>query len=473
MDAATPPPVGVPLTHAQARLIVIGMMLPIFMGSVDQTILASALPSIGRQFGNFTDLPWLITTYLIAATATTPLYGKISDIRGRRFALAIALITYMAGSVVCALAPNMAALIVGRALHGIGGGGLTSTGMVVLGDVASPKDRATYYAYFSATYTTAGACGPLLGGLLADYVDWSAIFWLNIPLGLAAIVFTLNVMRGLPRHELPHRLDFLGAGLIVIATVAFMFAITSGGVRYAWTSSLIVGLLLLAAIVGALFIVRLKTAPEPLIPLSILRDPAARCSIAANSFGWGGVIALNVFLPIYLQDVLSMSATSAGLSMMVLMGVLNASAGFSSQLIGRHVRYKIVPLIGMAIATLAVVALAWQTEYLNIWTFEILLAVLGIGFGPLAPLTGVTLQNAVPPHQFGTAIGTMNFLRSLFATMLVTIFGAIVLRGGPGAAVAPASAFRIIFFMGAASLAATFVMMFLLEERPLRATQGT
>ena len=199
----------------------------------------------------------------------------------------------------------------------------------------------------------------------------------------------------------------------------------------------------------------------------------ARYSIATNSFGWGAVIALNVFLPIYLQDVLGMSASGAGLSLMILMGVLNVSAGLTSPLIGRHTRYKIVPLFGLAAASLAVAVLAWQADHLNIWTFEILLAVLGLGFGPLAPLTGVTLQNAVPPHQFGTAIGAMNFLRSLFATILVTVFGAIVLRGAPGAAIASAGAFRTIFFIAAASLVAAFITMFILEERPLRTTHVT
>ncbi|MGZ5835593.1 MAG: MFS transporter, partial [Xanthobacteraceae bacterium] len=395
------------------------------------------------------------------------------DIRGRRFALAIAVGFYMAGSLVCTLAPNMTVLILGRMLHGIGGGGLTSTGMVVLGDVASPKDRAKYYAYFSVTYTTAGACGPLLGGLLADYVHWSAIFWINLPLGLAAIFFTLNVMRGLPRHERPHRLDFIGAALIVVATVAFMFAITSGGVRYAWSSPLIIGLLVSSAIVSALFVVRLQTAPEPLIPLTIMRDAVVRYSIATNSLGWGAVIALNVFLPIYLQDVLAMSASGAGLSLMVLMGVLNASAGLSSPLIARHTRYKIVPLCGLAAAALAVAVLAWQAQHLNIWAFEIILAVLGLGFGPLAPLTGVTLQNAVPPHQFGTAIGTLNFMRSLLATVFVAVFGAIVLRVAPGAAATSSNGFQIIFFIAAASLVAAFIAMFILEERPLRTTHVT
>jgi EmrB/QacA subfamily drug resistance transporter len=469
MDAT---PTSAPLTHAQARLIVMGMMLPTFMGSMDQTVLASALPAIGRELGNTNDLSWLITTYLIAATATTPLYGKVSDIHGRRFALAISLGFYLLGSFVCALAPNMAVLIFGRMLHGIGGGGLTSTGMVVLGDVAAPKDRAKYYAYFSATYTTAGALGPLFGGLLSDYVHWSAIFWLNMPLGIIATFFTLNVMRGLPRHERPHRLDFIGSALIVLATISFMFALTSGGVRYAWNSPLIIGLIAASAVFSVLFVVRLLTAPEPLIPLTILKDKVARYSIATNSLGWGSVISLNIFLPIYLQDVLKMSASGAGLSLMILMGVLNASAGLSSPLIARHTRYKIVPLCGLAIAAGAVTALALTAQNMNIWTFEIILAVLGIGFGPLAALTGVTLQNAVSAHQLGSAIGALSFMRSLAATVYVAIFGAITLGGaGPAAGTAVSSAsFEIIFFFAAASLAAAFVTMWILEERPLSTT---
>jgi MFS family permease len=365
----------------------------------------------------------------------------------------------------------MATLILGRVLHGIGGGGLTSTGMVVLGDVAPPKDRARYYAYFSVTYTTAGACGPLLGGILADYVNWSAIFWVNVPLGLAAIFFTLRVMRGLPRHERPHRLDFLGAGLIVASTVAFMFAITAGGVRFPWSSPLIIWLLIFSAIVAALFVVRLRTAAEPLIPLSILNDKVARYAIATNALGWGGMISLNIYLPIYLQDVLGMSATAAGFSLMILMGVLNASAGLISPTIGRQARYKTIPLIGLGASTLAVAVLAWQVNTLNIWGFEILLAIIGIGFGPLAPLTGVALQNTVPPWQFGSAIGTMNFLRSLAQTILVAVFGAIVLRDPTGAAAAAsAGSFKIIFAIAALCLLCSFIAMYLLEEKPLSTT---
>ena len=236
MDAYADRREATSLTHRQTLLIVLGVLLPTFMGSLDQTILATALPTIGRDFGDVHNLPWLITAYLLASTAVIPLYGKIADIHGRRFTLRIAILTYMAGSLVCALAPNMLVLILGRVLHGLGGGGLSSMGMVVLADLVSPKERGRYYSYFAATYTTAGGSGPLLGGLIADHLHWSVIFWINIPMGLAALAITTSLLRRLPRYERPHLLDLLGAALIVCASVSFMLALNLAGVRYPWTS---------------------------------------------------------------------------------------------------------------------------------------------------------------------------------------------------------------------------------------------
>jgi EmrB/QacA subfamily drug resistance transporter len=469
------------------RLIVIGVLLPLFMGSIDNTILASALPTIGRDLGEVRGLPWLITIYLLAATACMPLYGKIADIHGRVFALRIALAAYMAGSLVCALAPDMLVLILGRALHGIGGAGLSSVSVIVLGDIAAPKERGRYYAYFSITYTTAGACGPALGGFIADHLHWSVIFWLNMPLGVLAWVVTSTLLRRMPRHERPHRLDVIGAILIVVASVSFMLALNLGGKTYAWLSLPLVLLFAVALVVGIGFVMRLATAPEPLIPISILFDPIVRWAVVANGLGWGSIIGLNIFLPIYLQSVIGLSPTSAGLSLMVLMVSLNSSAGLAGQLLGRVTHYKRLPMIAFVFAIASVTALALWTDRMTPLWFELLLFVIGAGFGPMPSMTAVAMQNVVERHQLGIAIGSMNFCRNLFSTMLVALLGAIVLAvtsslapggGGEfGGALPPdaaraAEAFSRVFYVIAGCLALSFVAMVMIEERPLKAGDG-
>jgi EmrB/QacA subfamily drug resistance transporter len=467
-------------------LIIVGVLVPVFMGSLDQTILASALPTIGRDLGDAQSLPWLITAYLIASTAATPLYGKVSDIHGRRFTMLIAIAFYMTGSLICALAPDMTVLILGRALHGLGGGGLQTMGIVVLGDIATPKNRAKYYAYFSIVYTTAGGLGPALGGFLSDHLHWSAIFWLNLPLGILAIMLAQTCLRRLPRHERPHRLDFIGALLIVTASVAFMLALDLGGVSYSWTSPTIMSFVAAALVLGLGFVYRLRTAPEPLIPISILRDPVARCATLASTFGWGAIIGLNIFLPMYVQSVMGLSATSAGLSLVVLMVTLNMSAGLSAPIVGWVRHYKTVPMIGLVVTIGAVGVLAWQAKTLTPFTFQVLLFTIGVGFGPLVTVVTVALQNTVPSHQFGTAVGVMNFTRMLYTTFLIAGFGAVVVPGmsshgfeltarGQSAALSAdhaAQSFTWAFFAAAASLALAAVALFLLEEKPLRTTHS-
>ena len=461
------------LTHRETRLIIIGMLLPVFMGSLDQTILASALPSIGRDLGDAPDLPWLITAYLLASTAVIPLYGKIADIHGRAFSLRIAIAAHLAGSLVCALAPSMLVLMLARGLQGIGGGGLSSMGMVVLGDVAPPRQRGRYYAYFAATYTTAGAVGPALGGFLADHLSWSAIFWLNLPLGLAAYVVTTTLLRGLPRHERPHRLDVIGAILIVTASVSLMLGLNLAGIRFSWASLPILALFASAAIVGALFVLRLLTAPEPLIPVAILLDPVVRCSFIANALGWASIVGLNIFLPSYLQSVAALTPTDAGLALMALMMTLNISAGLTSGIVCRMRRYKTLPIAGLLIALAAVLALAWRAAHIDLLRFEILLVLIGAGFGPLPSLTQVTLQNAVARHQLGISLGAMNFFRGLSGAILVAAFGAIVLQGGAlgGAGMAQAGAaqaYTAVFLADAACIAIALLAVLLMAERPLK-----
>jgi EmrB/QacA subfamily drug resistance transporter len=474
MDAGKPSS-PTSLTHRQTLVVVLGVLLPVFMGSLDNTIIASALPTIGREFNDVHNLPWLVTAYLIANTAITALYGKISDIRGRRFTLMIALALYMLGSIVSALAPNMFVLILGRVLHGLGGGGLTSTGMVVLGDIAAPKDRGKYYGYFSITYTTAGALGPALGGAIAEYLHWSVIFWMNIPLGLIAMGLTLTLLRRLPRREQPHRLDFVGAALVMASSSSFMLALSMGGVNYPWLSAPILGLFAAALVLGVAFIVRLRTAPEPLIPLSILNDREVRLAVAVNAFGWAPIVGLNVFLPVYLQNVVGMQPASAGLSVLMLAMMLNISAGITGTILPTRVHYKRIPIAGLLLAIAAVLTLAWRATSISLLEFEVLLFLIGCGFGCMPPLAATALQNNVSIHTFGSAVATMQFSRNLLATMLVAIFGVLVLTGmdvAGGKAVDQYSVdgFVRVFLAVAASFAISLVAIVLLREKPLLET---
>src|SRR5580704_5806748 len=469
------------LSHREKRLIVTCMMLPVFLGSVDQSILASALPTIGRNLGEVHNLPWLITAFLIASTALTPLYGKFADIHGRRAAMLIGLSIYMIGSLACAASPTMLMLICGRVIQGCGAGGLTVTANMILGDIAAPKDRGKYYSYFSIAFTTAGGCGPALGGWISDHLYWQLIFLWNFPLCCIAVALALTMLRRLPRHQRPHRLDVAGALLIMAASSSFMLALNLGGVRYPWLSPPVLGLLVCAVVLGTGFVARLLTAAEPLIPIAILSDAASRLAIAAHSFGWGAILGLNIFLPMYLQSALGWSPTSAGLSMVILMVTLNVSAGLSSQLLGRVRRYKVLPLCLLIVGLGAVLVLASEAATMTSAKLEIILFLIGIGFGPTAPLTQVALQNIVPIQDLGAGLGTMNFARTLVGTILIAIFGAIVLAKAPVAAPAgtlsrsflgsaSVATFATVFFAIAGTLAVAFLSLILLEEKPLEAT---
>jgi MFS family permease len=486
MDAptvATKPLPNKPLTHKDLRLFVIGAMLPVLIGAMDNTILATALPTIGRDLNDVRNLPWLITVFLLASTACMPLYGKIADIHGRRVTLCAALAIHLVGCLICALAPSMAVLIFGRVVQGIGAAGLTSIPVVVLGDVAAPKERGKYSAYFAVTYTTAGALGPALGGFLSDALHWSAIFWLNVPLDLAALAVTSTLLRRLPRYERPHRLDLIGAMLIVAASVSFMLGLNLAGVRYAWTSPPVLLLFATAIVVAVLFVWRLLTAPEPLIPVAILRHPVVRAATIANACGWSAIVGLNIFLPIYLQSVVGLSATDAGLSLIVLMASLNISAGIGGQVLCRVTHYKVLPMAGLVVAVASVILLALWADRLTMLSFQVLLLLIGVGFGPTPSMASVVVQNVVERHHFGIASGTMNFSRNLFSTILVAILGALVLaatsslgagaggelRGAlpPGSAEA-AGAFRNVFFAVAACLAISLAAVVMIEQRPLQ-----
>src|SRR5215813_4633534 len=299
------------LDHAAARRIVGGVLLTMLLAALDQVMVATALPTIAASLGDVDNMSWVVTANLLCATAATPLYGKLSDIRGRRAMMLIAIGVYAAGSLACALAPSMLTLILGRALQGLGGGGLMPLVQTIIGDVASPRDRPRYQAYTSSTFIVSTVGGPILGGFIAEHLHWSWIFWLNLPLCALAFLLTNNVLRRLPRHDRPHALDLVGGALMVGAAVELMLALTWGGRRYGWASPQILALFVASLTLWTLFAWRVITAKEPFIPVSVLRDGAMRVGTAAAFFAVGVVIALTIVLPLYGQLALGLSVSES------------------------------------------------------------------------------------------------------------------------------------------------------------------
>ncbi|HLI22697.1 MAG TPA: MFS transporter [Stellaceae bacterium] len=475
------------LGHREALKITLGVLLPLFLGSLDQTIVGAALPVIGRDFGDLQNVPWVATAYLLTGTAVTPVVGKLSDIHGRRATMLAAIAVFLMGSLLAALAPSLVALILARAVQGFGGGSLIVVAMTILGDIAAPKDRARYYTYFVVVFASAGALGPALGGFFAQYLDWTVIFWINLPLGLLSLLVTNAQLRRLPRHERRHRLDFVGAGLVMMATAALMAAIDLGGNRFDWGSAPVLGLAALSAASWVGFAVRLRTALEPLVPLGVLSNPVVIFAVLANAMGASSIMVLNLFLPMFLQLFVGLGASHSGLLLMTLMFSFNVGAGISGYVTGWVRRYKVLPTIGVLLALLATVALGFAADRFGLVTIEALLTIIGLGFGTVPPMATVALQNAVERVELGAATASLNFVRSLAGTIFVGVFGAILAaKLGPAigtmgglhdtlsaAALGERSAlgqtFQIIFFGTSAGFALSLVALWRLEERPLRA----
>ncbi len=474
------------LSDSEIRSIVIGLMMAMLLAALDQTIVATAMPTIGRELGNAANLPWIVTAYLLASTAVTPLYGKLSDIHGRRIMLLVAIAVFVVGSVACALAPTMVALALARGLQGIGGGGLIALAQTIIGDIMSPKERARYQVFIASVFVTSSLAGPLLGGFLAEHAHWSLIFWINVPIGLAAFLMTNDKLRLLPRHERPHKLDFLGAALLAIASTSLLLALSWGGVRYPWGSAVILVLLASSALLWALFFARLMTAPEPLIPTSVLADQVVYSATLAACFAVGTFIGLTIYVPIFLEGVLGLTASRSGLALVPLMigTVMGATLSGRSMLYFKN--YKRIPLVMMGMSVASCAALAIFGRSLGFVALEILLGMISLGLGTILPLSTVLIQNTVPLHQLGTATASMNFFRSLGGALIVAAFGTLVL-GGVGAAGGShdiesvirgadpdllAATFRYVFAAADAGLLLAWLFLAIMEQRPLRDRGG-
>ncbi|MDR6950744.1 EmrB/QacA subfamily drug resistance transporter [Ancylobacter sp. 3268] len=486
MDARSTDPEPGQLSHAEIRTILIGVMLAMFLSALEQTIVASALPTIGLAFGDMENVPWIVTSYLLTGTAVTPLVGKLADIHGPRPILLGSISLFIGGSVLCALAPSMIWLVLGRAVQGLGGGGLIALAQTIIGLIVAPKERGRYQAFFAVVFITSSVAGPVLGGFFAEHLHWSLIFWINVPLGLAAAYMSDSVLHRLPAHHHPHRLDIVGALLLCAAAMALMLALSWGGQVYAWSSAMVLGLLAGSLLLWCLLGLRLATAREPLIPLSILFNRVVGPGVLAAAMAIGSMIGLSVELPFYFEGVLGFTASQSGGALIPLLAGVVVGATGTGRMMGLMHHYKRVPLIGVSSAVVALALLALFPRDVSFAGLAVLMAITGAGLGTVLPVVTVSVQNAVPLPQIGTATGVQNFFRSLGGVVLAAAFGAIVLgasgmtghqllegfRLGTVDAGALTQSFRFVFAAAALALAIGLVGLIFMEERPLRSHSG-
>lgn len=467
-----------PLTDVRKRQIIVGVLTAMFLAALDQTIVAPAMTTIGEAFGSLQYLPWVISAYLITGTAVTPLYGKLADIHGRRPVLFLAVTVFIAGSILCALATSLGVLVAGRAVQGLGGGGLIALAQTVLGDLVPPKQRAKYAAHISIVWATASLAGPLVGGVFAQHLHWSLVFWINLPLGALALAVMYGPLKDLPFTPRRHRLDVPGAALVAAGATSAMLALSLGRMSGEWGSLQVLGFAAGAAIASVLFAWRLKTFAEPLIPIEVMKDRVVLFGASAVALGAGAFVGLTTIVPVFFEQQHGVGPDLAAIGLIGMGAGAVIGAALTGRLMPRMTRYRRPALAGHVLSVAALGALTASVGSGSFVLSQVLLFLYGLGLGPIFPTATVSVQNAVPQSDLGAATGLLAFLRSLGAAFGVAIIGAIVLGAGfavEGGAHAAAmaldpSSFRVAFVAAAIAMAGALACLAAMPERPLRDT---
>src|SRR5580658_7377662 len=373
------------LTPGEVSTILMSLLLTMFLAALDQTIVATALPTIGRQFGDVSSLSWVITAYLLASTAVAPVFGTLADIYGRRGMMITALGLFIAGSVLCALAPNLTVLILARGLQGLGGGGIMPIVQTVISDVVTPRERGQYQAYFSGVLLAAGIGGPVLGGLFAEHLHWSLIFWINLPLGCISLATLLPKMAKIPVFHRRRKVDWLGGVLLMASAVVIMLVLTWGGNRYLWLSPVIMAMVGASVALTLAFVWHAGAAKEPFLPLSLMGGTVAPYALAGGGCAFGAMLALTVHMPLYYEVVYHLSASEAGLALIPLAAISTGGAAIAGRTMARSRHYKLVAIIGTSSATAFGCALALTT--LPLWGLLLLLSLFAVGLGTVFPVS--------------------------------------------------------------------------------------
>lgn len=412
-------------THREILTIFVGLMIGMLLAALDQTIVSTALPTIVGELGGLSQLSWIVTAYLLASTVSVPLYGKVSDIYGRKPLFQLAIVVFLIGSALCAVAASMGQLVAFRALQGIGAGGLMAMAQAIIGDVVSPRQRGRYQGYIGSVFALSSIAGPLLGGFFVDHLSWRWVFTINIPLGIIALVVTQRFLR-INHKRQETTLDYLGAALLSVAITSLLLVAVWGGETYPWRSGVIFGLAggAVLATVALVFVERRATAP--VIPVELFRE---RVFTLGNLLGFMvGIVMFGaiIYLPLFLQTVVGVSATTSGLLLVPLMAGMLTSSTISGRLITRWGRYKIFPVAGTTLLVIGFWLLSLMTLESSLALAIAGMVLLGVGVGMTMQVLVLAIQNAVPRRHMGVATSAAQFFRSVGGMVGVAAFGAVL-----------------------------------------------
>jgi EmrB/QacA subfamily drug resistance transporter len=460
------------------------VVLAMLPGVLDQTILATALPTIASGLGRLADVSWVVTAYVVAAAAVAPLWGKLGDRLGRKRVLEASLVMFLAASAVCGVAQSLWMLVAARGVQGAAAGGLMSLAQAAVGDLVSPRERGRYQGYIMAVFAVAASVGPLLGGLLVDHVSWRWVFYVNLPIGALALA-GLHLRLPTPEvHAQRTRLDLVGAGLLAAGTSALMLAcIQAPTPGYSWGAPQIIALLSLAAVLTVALIARTRRLEDPIVPLSVIGNRPVALASAALFLVTATMFSITVFVPVFLQTATGASPTQAGLLLIAMMVGITLSTNVAGRLIQRTGHYKIFPLVGLALISAALLGLAALVEHPSRLTTGIALTLFGLGFGMVGQVLIIAVQNSVQGRELGLAMAVTGFFRALGGAVGAAVLGAVfashIGHTGTGTlALARAgrldviSAVHTVFLVTAPVALLAFVIVLALKEVPLRGPAG-
>ncbi len=413
------------LSHRQILVVMVGVMSGMLLAALDQSIVGTALPRITSELGGLDKLSWVVTAYLLTATAMTPLWGKISDLYGRRLIFQTAISIFLIGSALCGFSQNITELIAFRALQGMGGGGLFAIALSIIGDVIPPRERGRYGGYFGAVFGVSSVAGPLLGGFFTDGPGWRWIFYVNLPIGIAALFITTAALK-MPVVRRHHKIDYLGALTIVAGVGSLLLYLDWRGKNYGWTEAGALALLGLTIALIGVFVVVESRAEEAIIPMRLFSNSTFRIG---NLFGFCAGVAMFgaiIFLPLYLQAVQGYSATRSGLAMLpVVIGILSLSIG-SGQLMTRTGRYKIFPIVGSALIVLSLLLMSRLAVTTPYWQLAVFMFIFGAGLGMTMQTLVTAIQNDVSYRDMGAATSSTTFFRQMGGAIGTAVFGAVL-----------------------------------------------